>query len=84
MTNNRQHESVGSGGNVFGAAILGALAGAAAVFLSDPKNREMVKDKANKMMNDGKETLQNVEDTTRKKAAKKLDEAKKAVEKNGN
>lgn len=81
MADRRQYEPSGQGGNVLGAAILGALAGAAAVFLSDPKNREKVKDKANKFMSDSKETLQNAEDTTRKKAAKKLGEAKERIEK---
>lgn len=81
MTDNRKHYESGNGGNVLGAAILGALAGAAAVFLSNPNNREKVKDKANRLMSDGKEALSNAEDTTRKKAAKKLEEAKQRVEK---
>jgi ribulose kinase len=77
MADRRSYEaSNGSGGNVLGAAILGALAGAAAVFFSDPKNRDKVKDKANKIMSDGKETLQKAEDTTRRKAVKKLEEEK--------
>lgn len=80
MTDKRTYQST-SGGNVFGAAILGALAGAAAVFLSDPKNRNKVKNEANRLMNDGKENLQKVEDTTRRKAAKALDDAKEKVEK---
>lgn len=79
MTDKRQHES--SGGNVLGAAILGALAGAAAVFLSDPDNRERVKDKANKIISDGKKNMQKAEETTRRKAVKKLDEAKENIEK---
>ena len=81
MADKRHYETASSGGNVLGAAILGALAGAAAVFLSDPKNRDRVKEQANKIMSDGKDTLQKAEDTTRRKAVNKLEEAKERVEK---
>ena len=79
MTRREYHSNNGS--NVLGVAILSALAGAAAVFLSDRKNREMVKEKANRLVEDGKETIENAENTTRRKASEKLEEASKRVEK---
>ena len=77
----RQRRETTTGGNVFGAAILGAVAGATAMFLSDPSNRKKVKDKANKLISDGKDTLEEAGDVTRRKAVKKLEEAKQKVEK---
>lgn len=79
MSNGRRYES--SGSNVIGVAILSALAGAAAVFFSDKKNREMVKDKASKLMEEGKNKLEDAEETTRKKASEKLEEAKERIDK---
>lgn len=79
MANGKRYET--GGGNVLGVAILSALAGAAAVFFSDKKNRERVKEKASKLIDDGKNTLEDAEETTRKKASKKLEEAKERIDK---
>jgi gas vesicle protein len=70
----------------FGAAIIGAVAGAAAVYLSDKKNREKargkleeIKSKTDEKINEAKEELEQKKMEGKEKLAEGLDKAQQRI-----
>lgn len=65
--------------NAFMAAVVGAAAGAAAVLLSDPKNRKVIRDKIDRVRQDVEGTVEKTKKTSKAKIVSELDKAKKQL-----